>query len=446
MFHLVSGLALVRALVFVLFAQSGAQFIPLVRGPRRSRLARESQNRPMPHCLRCNATVSDAIERTMQEILIAGNAPNVSVATESLQNVFDNQYYGAVEMGSDKQLMNVVFDTGSSDLWFPSDKLDSKTLELTDKEANIQYARGAVKGVIATDTLYLPGVKPLNQSFIVIDKESDLTLVADGILGLAFPGLSNGEVTVVSNLEALGIAGFSFLISSEDEGSSLAFGPSFPREWQISSKITYFPVTLGAHFWWSVLASVKIGDGIRFYGATAIFDTGSSYILIPQQDFVVAISSIVGPIKEHCSWIAELKSVVCPCDKVRYAGNLEFGFQNEGFFGANAATVFTLAPNDFFRPLPQLDSICLLEVGMVGDEFPWILGDTFLRKVAIYFDIQNKRVGLASRGTPDFASTSFLAGQYQDGLFHIAIFGTFFTACLLSGQRDVPQQPPLPLG
>merc|ERR1711865_507578 len=112
--------------------------------------------------------------------------------------------------GTPPQKFNVIFDTGSANLWVPSandrnGKLishanhnvytgkASKSYVKDGRDFSITYGSGAMNGFVSRDTLQVGPLTVKNVPFVEATDEVDLDLdssMFDGIMGLGFPSIS----------------------------------------------------------------------------------------------------------------------------------------------------------------------------------------------------------------------------------------------------------------
>ncbi|KIH50482.1 eukaryotic aspartyl protease [Ancylostoma duodenale] len=136
---------------------------------------------------------------------------------EGLSDYSNAQYYGTVQIGTPPQTFQLLFDTGSSNLWVPcknckaSDlacdfhkKFDckkSKTCTETKQPFEIQYGSGSMKGVVDNDVVCFGSDRTWctdkTQGLACATEEPGLAFVAakfDGILGMGWDRISVNNI------------------------------------------------------------------------------------------------------------------------------------------------------------------------------------------------------------------------------------------------------------
>ncbi|XP_061367247.1 aspartic proteinase-like [Gastrolobium bilobum] len=223
-----------------------------------------------------------------------------------LKNYLDAQYYGEIGIGTPPQNFNVIFDTGSSNLWVPSSKCyfslacythnwfkskKSKTYAKNGTHCKITYGSGAISGFFSQDNVKVGNVVVKNQDFIEATREGSLSFVLakfDGLLGLGFQEISvENAVPVWYNMveqDLVSEKAFSFWLNGDPKaknGGELVFGGSDPKHFKGSH--TYVPVTKKG-YWQIEMGDFFIGGfstGVCEGGCAAIVDSGTSLLAGP---------------------------------------------------------------------------------------------------------------------------------------------------------------------
>jgi len=339
-----------------------------------------------------------------------------AVGTEELENYQDAQYFGPISLGTPAQNFTVIFDTGSSNLWVPSEKCaptnlacrvhntydstKSTTYKENGTDFSIQYGTGAMTGFCSTDKLSISGIEIKDQTFAEAVEEPGLTFVAgrfDGILGLGYPNIAvNRIVPPFQEMMAQGLVDqpiFTFYINRDmndpEHGGEITFGGINPNHH--TSNITYVPVTRQG-YWQFTVDNIEVADGgaandlICNGGCQVISDTGTSLITGPKEEIKV-LNNLIGAIE------VILGEYFINCNRIPVLPPITFTI---------GGTPFTLEGKDYVLKVddPTTNTSSCISGFMALDIPPpagplWILGDVFIGRFFSAYDFGQNRVGMA---------------------------------------------------
>jgi cathepsin D len=333
----------------------------------------------------------------------------VRESEEQLNNYLDAQYYGEISVGTPAQTFEVVFDTGSSNLWVPSkkcswtcvacflhkryDQTKSSSYVKNDTAFEIHYGSGSMKGFCSQDKVCIGDLCADNQIFAEATDLPGVTFVAakfDGILGLGYPTIAVNKITPVFNtIVAQGKADpiFAFYLNRDPEGAvggEITFGGSNPEHY--TGEITWLPVTRQAYWQFKVDG---VQSGAQALGCSGgcqmIADTGTSLITGPTAEIEVIQNFIGARPFVHGEYLIA-------CDKIPTLPVITFVIGGKEF---------ALRGEDYVLKVTEQGVTQCISGFMGMDIQPpagplWILGDVFLGRFYSIYDFENNRVGLAA--------------------------------------------------
>ena len=212
-----------------------------------------------------------------------------------LNNEWNFGYTGTFYLGSNKQPIRAIFDTGSANSWIlskqavkdksnansfsPFDPSTSETFKANEpkKTVRITFGSGSLSGSFAHDQLTIGqaglfGGNELhveNYNFGLVEQQAVFTGTFDAIVGMAYPSMAEESVTpffdvlmqegVLHDEEGNPSNMFAFYMSTnQSDQSELVFGGYNPDRILEGEEIVWHPV-VDKLFWSIKLDDIKVG-------------------------------------------------------------------------------------------------------------------------------------------------------------------------------------------
>ena len=227
--------------------------------------------------------------------------------------------------------------------------------------------------------------------FLLINNETfSSNFICDGIFGLGVNYNDERESILLKlvNENYIKSPVFSFYLSDSNRDSKLYFDDqsSNPNFVNIYKKMNYCEVVNKtiANNWQCNLNSVTFGNLTLNLNKTVVFETSTSFVIIPISDF-----NVIKPIltKNSLCTISIKKQLLCKCKSPDIYNNINLNLSN--------GTII-LETKYLIDYEPYHEYQCRFQV-LVDDNFDsyWIIGDSGLRGMYVTFDYNKKKIGFS---------------------------------------------------
>lgn len=299
-----------------------------------------------------------------------------------------------MQIGNPPQTFNLNFDTGSADIWFPSQSCKTKsctahtrynassstTYRKDGRLWAITYGDGAgANGILASDMVNVGGIQVRQTIGLATNETEDFaTSPEDGLFGLGFGAIQSvpGVKTFMDNAiaaKAIALPVVSaYLPSVRRNGGKdghYLFGAIDDTKFQ--GNLTYVPVTQQG-YWQITIQDIAFNGNSLNHTSEGIIDTGSTLIMVSD-----AAATSIHKHVNGSSYSQDFKGWVVPCSLANVTGTVSF----------------TMASKPFEVPLAELAWESITEGSETcfsgiqgGADGLWILGDVFIKNNYCVFD------------------------------------------------------------
>jgi len=227
-----------------------------------------------------------------------------------------------------------------------------------------------------------------NQDFVLAKKLSKFNdLPTDGMIGLAFPELSENMNTLVQSMADAKIiksATFSLFFGDNDygrkeekESSAIIFGGNNIKKYSNDNGFVEINVFFSG-FWSVILTRMEInGEQVKISTRTAIFDSGINLLIGPPSDVLNVFSKVQ---KGNDCVLSDL--LICECKDLNDFPVLEFVLDSKRFY---------VNPKEYIAK-DKNTCYVLISSARVG---VWLLGNPFLRSYYTDYNMDRRIISLA---------------------------------------------------
>ncbi|KAF9995148.1 hypothetical protein BGZ79_011177 [Entomortierella chlamydospora] len=315
----------------------------------------------------------------------------------------DLEYYGSVSVGSPAQVVKLDFDTGSSDIWFPSTSCTttackkhtrfntskSSTYKKDGRSWSISYGDGSsASGTLGSDIVSVGGIS-VRQTIGLATKESSQfgSSPEDGLFGLGFDTIESvsGVKTFMDNAIAAGVLAQPvvsvFLPSVRRNGGvggEYLFGAIDSTKY--TGSLTYVPVTQKG-YWQIHISDASVNGASVGQSSEGIIDTGTTLVIVGDAAAKAIHAKIEGASNDpNNGWVV-------PCSLKTSTGNVGFKLGGKTF----NVPLADLAYED----LEDGSGNCFSGI-QGGQDDLWILGDVFIKNnYCVFSQTSSPSIGIA---------------------------------------------------
>ncbi|KAJ5107561.1 hypothetical protein N7456_004236 [Penicillium angulare] len=345
--------------------------------------------------------------------------------SETVSSALDNEYnlyLCNITLGSDKQALRLVIDTGSSDLWVNApnstfceeykeycdyygtyDATDSDTYSYVNSDFNISYAdSSSAGGIYATDTVHIGDAEIKSLQFgIGYESSSEV-----GVLGIGYTTNEASESTTGESYANLPKAmvnkgliqsnAYSLWLNDLDSNEgSILFGGIDTGKYHGELETLPILKTQGVYAaFYITLSGVSMtnSSGTSNYSsssslpAAVLLDSGSSLTYLPD----AIVEDIYNEL--DVSYSSSAGYGYLPCSYAEKDYKFAYSFSGLTINVDMSELVMDMGGNEYYS---NGDRACAFGIAPAGNTDA-VLGDTFLRSAYVVYDLANNEISMAN--------------------------------------------------